>query len=98
MRKENIIIPEGEELLRYLSEGYAFCNDCGAVMDLENDIYVCPACGSKVDYMDYEYEDDEAKEWTPEMLKIFGEKIPEGCLACGGPYPNCKTSCKLFDD
>ena len=40
MRKKNIIIPEGEELLRYLSEGYAICNDCGAVMDLENDIYV----------------------------------------------------------
>ena len=21
-----------------------------------------------------------------------------GCGACGGPYPYCKTSCKLFDD
>ena len=24
--------------------------------------------------------------------------IPEGCLACGGDYPNCTTSCPLFDD
>lgn len=24
--------------------------------------------------------------------------IPEGCQACGGPYPDCKTSCVLFDD
>lgn len=24
--------------------------------------------------------------------------IPSGCRACGGPYPQCKISCKLFDD
>lgn len=24
--------------------------------------------------------------------------VPEGCKACGGPYPSCKTSCKIFDD
>ena len=24
--------------------------------------------------------------------------IPEGCLACGGPYPSCKDSCPVFDD
>lgn len=23
--------------------------------------------------------------------------IPPGCRACGGPYPNCKASCPLFD-
>lgn len=26
------------------------------------------------------------------------DEIPEGCLACGGPYPTCKDSCALFDD
>ena len=26
------------------------------------------------------------------------DNIPEGCVACGGPYPSCKTSCPLFDD
>lgn len=26
------------------------------------------------------------------------DKIPEGCAACGGPYPSCKISCPLFDD
>lgn len=26
------------------------------------------------------------------------DNIPEGCLACGGPYPSCKTSCPLFDE
>ena len=24
--------------------------------------------------------------------------IPEGCAACGGPYPDCKWSCPMFDD
>lgn len=24
--------------------------------------------------------------------------IPEGCAACGGDYPNCTTSCPMFDD
>ncbi len=24
--------------------------------------------------------------------------IPEGCRACGGPYPMCKQGCALFDD
>ena len=24
--------------------------------------------------------------------------IPEGCAACGGDYPNCTSSCSLFDD
>ena len=23
---------------------------------------------------------------------------PPGCRECGGPYPNCTTSCPMFDD
>ena len=26
------------------------------------------------------------------------EKIPAGCRACGGPYPECRSSCNLFDE
>ena len=26
------------------------------------------------------------------------DEVPEGCAACGGPYPYCTTSCPLFDD
>ena len=25
-------------------------------------------------------------------------EIPECCKACGGPWPKCQTSCKIFDD
>lgn len=49
--------------------------------------------------MEYEYEDDEEVEWTSSVHKSYGGDIPPaGCRACGGPYPHCKTSCKLFDD
>lgn len=29
----------------------------------------------------------------------YDDEIGEGCSACGNPaYPNCKTSCPMFDD
>lgn len=28
----------------------------------------------------------------------FYDDMPEGCKACGGPYPDCTSSCKMFDD
>lgn len=83
-----IIKPEGIELIEYLNNGYAICNRCGAVMRQTED-----------PKEDYEYESDEEVEWTEEMLDMEqGDIPPAGCRACGGPYPYCKTSCKLFDD
>lgn len=26
------------------------------------------------------------------------DEIPEGCLACGGPYPDCSDSCPIYGD
>lgn len=34
---------------------------------------------------------DEEDDYDPDY-------IPEGCRACGGDYPNCTSSCPLFDD
>jgi hypothetical protein len=100
-----IIKPEGIELIEYLNNGYAICNRCGAVMRQAEDpktgcgVYICPSCGLKVDEEDYEYESDEEVEWTEEMLDMEqGDIPPAGRRACGGPYPYCKMSCKLFDD
>ena len=25
-------------------------------------------------------------------------EIPEGCCACGGPYPDCIAGCSMYDD
>lgn len=94
---EDIIIPEGDEVMSYLNRGYAICNRCGAVMrrrqDPEGgcDIYSCPKCGWEVDEFDYVYDDGD------ELAEIRDDP-PPGCIACGGPYPDCKSSCKMFDD
>ncbi len=57
MKKKKCEIPTGLELLQYLNDGYAICNDCGAIMDMddERDMYVCPNCGSEVDHMEEFY-------------------------------------------
>jgi predicted RNA-binding Zn-ribbon protein involved in translation (DUF1610 family) len=103
--RRKIIKPEGLELMRYRNDGYAICNHCGALMDFKDNprtggtIYVCPSCKWEVDSMDYEYEADEEDEWTSDAQGYFnGDIPPAGCRACGGPYPDCMTSCNLFDD
>ena len=100
-----LIKPEGKELLNYLNEGYAICNECGALMDHKDDpsgigyVYDCPSCDYVIDTMEYEYDwGDEEREWTSPVLEAYDGDVPSaGCRACGGPYPQCKTSCKLFD-
>ena len=36
--------------------------------------------------------------YVPDYLIDDDDDIPEGCAVCGGPYPDCMTSCNLFDD
>lgn len=105
MSEKKIIRPTGEDLLRYLNDGNAICNICGALMEQTTDpetgyaIFRCPACHWKVDEEDYEYDWGEPIEWTDQMKNMFGGEVPpEGCRACGGPYPYCKSSCKLFNE
>lgn len=111
MQKEGdgIIRPAGEDLMVYLNRGYAICNQCGAVMDRKEDpeggcdFYTCPSCGWEINEMDYEYENRDEMELVldergDEYLIFRNDMPPAGCRACGGPYPYCKTSCKMFDD
>ena len=111
MRKKGkeIIRPEGIEIREYLNDGWGICNKCGAVMDRKEDpeggcdIYTCPSCGWEIDEMDYEYEDGDEMELVldergKDCLIFKNDMPPAGCRACGGPYPYCKTSCKMFDD
>lgn len=76
------------ELLNSIQEGYFICDKCGSIMNLnDNDQLYC-SCGYTVSRDDYdEYYDDEDD-----------DEPPFGCRACGGPYPQCKTSCKMFDE
>lgn len=99
-RKENRVIkPVGSELMDYLNKGYAICNKCGAVMDRREDpkggcdIYTCPSCGWEIDEMELVL-DERGKN----CLIFRNDMPPAGCRTCGGPYPYCKASCKMFDD
>ena len=63
------------------------CPNCGSKMNSYDTFWDCEVCGEfKVKKG---YETKEEKE--PNM--------PYCCSACGNPaYPNCKTSCSIFDD
>ena len=95
MRKKGkkVIRPAGDELMDYLNRGFAICNRCGAVMDQREDprggcdIY---ACGDPMELVQDERGDD--------YLVFRNDMPPAGCRACGGPYPYCKPSCRMFDD
>lgn len=69
--------------------------------------YYCTECDSPVEEV---FKDGSFKFWCPVCNKLWedmdyvykkdgdDDDIPSGCEACGGPYPHCKTSCKIFDD
>ena len=42
------------------------------------------------------YTDDESLSMN--WIDDSDDDVPEGCAACGGPYPRCCDSCPLFDD
>ena len=75
------------------------CDNCYSIMEETKEEYnrykvECPNCGT-LWYVDKGGEMlNDGSDWSPRAE----EKIPEGCAACGGPYPSCKTSCPIFDD
>lgn len=111
MRKKGkkVVRPAGDELVGCLSRGFAVCYRCGAVMDRREDpsggcdVYACPSCGWGIDEMEYEYESGDPMELVQDergddYLVFRNDMPPAGCRACGGPYPYCKPSCRMFDD
>ena len=64
---------------------YAMCPECGHRMRRVRDIFGdWDGETYTCDYCDSDYDDD--------------DDIPEGCAACGGDWPNCTTSCPMYDD
>lgn len=63
------------------------CPECGTTMrySYSKSEFKCFNCGYVMDEGDWDYESDD-------------EDIPFACKTCGGPYPKCMTSCKMFDD
>ena len=55
---------------------------------------ICNKCGAVMDRK----EDPEGGCGIYACPSCGWEMPPAGCKACGGPYPYCKASCKMFDD
>ena len=72
------------------------CPECGAKLDSTETFWDCPECGYfkvKSKYARLEAANERF------LKKLFSnDDMPEGC-ACGNPaYPDCQSSCPLFDD
>ena len=65
------------------------------------DLYNDGKFESYYDFNDYLVDNDLYATDDDEYEYNFGidfDDIPEGCAACGGPYPSCISSCNLFDE
>ena len=75
-----------------LSDCDWYCDECDSYLNTQPGFsadcgeWECTKCGC----VNYINED--------EIIEEDEDGVPEGCQACGGPYPDCKYSCKIFDD
>lgn len=60
--------------------------------------WICPSCQRKVREMTaYDHLSRENDKFNV-SLELSEDDIPEGCRACGGPWPDCIDSCPIFED
>lgn len=80
------------------------CPECGAELEYDEieEAVVCTCCdrfSADPNNIDRDIELYNIIKENERFLKEWeADDPPEGCLACGGPYPDCTTSCTLFDD
>ena len=79
-----------DEIIQLILRGEAVC-DCSALMNLEDDQFVCPNCGKVYDIGEYEDNGPYTKLVDGCILVDSEPDIPSGCVSCGAQYPNCKT-------
>ena len=81
---------------------YVQCSSCGQYMNFEEGTnggfgrWICPSCGTKV--RELTAYNQLGRENEKETMKWNDDTVPEGCAACGGPWPSCQTSCSMYDD
>ena len=80
------------------------CGACEVYMDFTSGPtnaldgwWICPECGIKVNESTaYNQLERENEEYLT-RIDLTEDDRDEVCKFCGGAWPNCKTSCKLFD-
>ena len=81
------------------------CPRCGGVMVYTGGLlpWVCSKCDVEADLFwdqvnqEYLVEIPGEPDWDEFWDDPIGN-MPECCKACGGPFPSCMTSCKIFDN
>lgn len=58
----------------------------------------CDECGTPMIYLGKNEWDEDEWECPNCADQAEEEDMPECCVACGGPYPDCISSCEMFDD
>lgn len=74
---------------------YVLCGKCNEWMTHEiAGYYICSVCGTRVKestaYRQLERENDKY------MKEVEEIEVPRGCSACGGPFPDCITGCRVY--
>ena len=87
-----------------------YCDQCNAYLNDQSGFtedrgtWTCTECGyeNSITANDIIWEGDESGDESGDNYDFYEDddydEVPEGCRACGGPYPDCMTSCNLFDD
>lgn len=91
-----------DEIRKEFAKGNYVCTECKeAIMQMKydsegNEILICPNPDCEYEIMKKWYTLDD--EWPPRPDDEEYDQPDEGCIACGAPYPQCKSSCVRFDD
>lgn len=79
-----------------------YCPECGKEMVLEDDgDYYCDNCMCyfSVPESQVSFFKNPLSYLIKDIFENPKDEQEQGCKACGNPaYPECKNSCKLFDD
>lgn len=80
------------------------CPECGGTLKYVGGLagWECPDCGleADVDYNEY-LKEYVAVNYGETYEEVYGDEVitkPKYCEICGGPFPDCITGCKVFDD
>lgn len=87
--------------MKKLSEYDWYCDECHEYLNVQPgfDAYcgycACSNCGNsnKIGKSEILFDNHDNFSYDDE-----DEEMPECCSACGGPYPSCMSSCKIFDN
>ncbi len=85
-----------------LPSGQQFCPNCHKPIVHKNNYWECMICNYSITDNEvqngYGYPTEESS-YDNDYGNIYDEPegIPECCEECGGPYPDCIESCKIYD-